>query len=149
MREQKKPKLDRSIQVAAEKRPTADSALTVAPLDYKPLWKFEHLDLGGDWGWSKADRACLENVLEHLRSYETMTWREIERKTTKHGSQSHPIETHRVCKEARDRLCAIKLDDRPELYSLRIGGRPRVWGYRKGRVLHIVWWDPTHSVYPV
>ena len=34
------------------------------------------------------------------------------------------------------------------LISLRVTGKKRIWGVRDGSVLHLLWWDPQHEVYP-
>jgi hypothetical protein len=29
-----------------------------------------------------------------------------------------------------------------------MGARERLWGFRRGSVFHVVWWDPDHKVCP-
>lgn len=148
-REGKKPKFDPALRPSDRKEPVFDTALIGGAYPHKPLWKFARLDLDGNWGWSQIDKDGLLRVLERLRAFESMTWREIEEKKTKHGPQCHPMEITSVTKEARDRLSEIQLTEAPQLYSLRCTGGERIWGYRLGRVFHIVWWDPDHTVCPV
>lgn len=73
-----------------------------------------------------------------------MTWTEIERSPGNHDYDG----TDGLCREATKRFEELGLDDR-EPYQLRIGGKPRIWGFREGRVFKILWWDPNHSVYQV
>jgi hypothetical protein len=72
-----------------------------------------------------------------------MTWAEIER--TGH----HHYLTHGVAANALARLTEIRLDDASDLlYSLRLSGKRRIIGLRKGREFCPVWWDPEHEVCP-
>jgi hypothetical protein len=50
--------------------------------------------------------------------------------------------------EAQRRLVAIAQDDIDDLFSLHLGGKPRVWGVRDGSVLRLLWWDPEHEICP-
>jgi len=116
------------------------------PDNYKnlnPSWHLSSLDLDGPW----CPRANLTAVhiwstlYPRLCCFETMQWREIEG-----ASGSHPVQVSDLEKRARDRLVDIQQDDIDELFSLRIGGKERVWGIRDFNVLKILWWDPHHEV---
>lgn len=72
-----------------------------------------------------------------------MTWAEIE------GDKNHFMPVGKVSKDAKQRLREIGLDDRDTLFSFRLSGKQRLWGYREEAVLYILWWDPEHTVYPV
>ena len=85
----------------------------------------------------------IRKVLERLRSFESMTWREIDGPTGSHG-----VGLTSLCAAAQKRLVTIKQDDAEELFSLRVEGAARVWGIRDGHVLRILWWDPRHEVCP-
>lgn len=88
------------------------------------------------------DASCIRRVMGSLKSYETMTWSEIE------GRRNHFIKLSDCVKEARDRLQELQHDDVDELFSLRITGAERVFGIREMSVLSILWWDPGHQVCP-
>jgi hypothetical protein len=50
-----------------------------------------------------------------------------------------------LCKQARERPEARRLNDIDELLSIRLSGTERVWGiFRKG-VLQLLWWDPKQT----
>lgn len=108
-----------------------------------PVWAFRVVDLDGPWGWSRIDGPALATVLTRLKLYESMVWGQIDGPTG-----SHSVEIERLCKAAQDRLMDIQQDDASSLYSLRIAGKPRVWGILDGHVLRILWWDPEHEVCP-
>ncbi len=109
------------------------------------------IDFEGYWGWNNVNKIDMFKVIhDKLKSFESMTWSEIERKLTNKGSQqNHFMPVSKICREAKNRLKEINLDDRDTLYSLRFSGTERLWGIREGEVLYIIWWDHNHSVYPV
>lgn len=109
----------------------------------RPLWAFRFLDCDCPWCWNSLAGDALADVMAHLASYESMTWAEIEQR-----SGSHFVSTADLIKEARARLVEIKQDDVESLFSLRVGGKGRIWGLRNEYVLRILWWDADHKVCP-
>ncbi len=117
----------------------------------KPVWQIGRIDHSGKWGWKSIGQERWEQiVLPHLANRETMTWAEIEMPSggKKSGTNSHSIPCNKLCKEARKRLQKLNLDDIDELFSLRVGGKVRIWGIRRGRVFQILWFDFEHEVCP-
>ena len=103
------------------------------------------MDMEGDWSWDGAVRDHMKKIWQRLRNYESMTWKEIDAMES-----NHFCDLERICKEARERLLAIRLDDEAEsLYQLEIGGNERLFGVRHGREFMALWWDPLHTVCPV
>ena len=49
--------------------------------------------------------------------------------------------------EAQDRLNTIGYSDRDEIYSLRLEGTIRVYGFREMNYLDIIWIDLNHEIY--
>ena len=60
----------------------------------------------------------------------------------------HPVNQDGMAKAAHDRLITIHKDDCDELWSLRVQGKPRIWAIPSENVMHVLWWDPEHEVYP-
>ena len=113
----------------------------------RPAWRFSELDMAGPWGWHSVNCDEFQNILIQLAStYERLTWHEI---IHNDNTGSHEIPTKECCKDARDRLIDIHLDDHDTLFSMRITKTKRLWGIREGRVLRVLWWDPEHTVYPM
>jgi hypothetical protein len=108
-----------------------------------PAWHFKVLDLYGPYCPTKMTKDTLKEVKKKLGEFEGMTWQEIER-----NGKNHFVSTANLAKEARQRLREIEQDDLEQLYSLRLSGKERVYGIREANILRILWWDPTHSVYP-
>ena len=105
-------------------------------------WRFSGCDRGGPFSWVIGEDQKYREVIEKLHEYEDKTWAQILE------TGSHPIEVHKICKEARDRLVEIERDDIDELMSFRLTGPNRVWCDKKGHVMRILWWDAEHKVYP-
>lgn len=63
-------------------------------------------------------------------------------------SKHHAITIDKLCKEARQRLEELKLDDLDSLFSLRLDGTLRVFGIRNQNYLRIVWVDQDHEICP-
>ena len=80
--------------------------------------------------------------MEKLHLFETMEETDMRR------GGSHPVEIDQLCKEARDRLAVIELDDLDALMSFRLTGPSRVWCRMDGSVMMVLWWDPRHAVCP-
>lgn len=89
-------------------------------------------------------------VLPKLTDFESMTWNLIVQAT--HGRRNktkhHNVRIEKLCTKARQRLDELNLCTYSELYSLRLSGKERIWGIRKGHNFHIIWYDPLHEVCP-
>jgi len=134
----KKPRLGvPSPQVKKEPR------VGVTPGAGKPSWLFQAMDLEGPWSCKRVGRDELLNIREHLASFESMTWTEIQQ-----PAKSHFVETDRIIRDAFKRLQEIKQDDTDQLFSLRISAQCRLWGIRDGDTFKILWWDPKHEICP-
>ena len=103
------------------------------------------MEMASPFGWREIEPEKLIEVRAKLRDFESMTWYEI---LVASKSRNHTVTIESLCKEARDRLEEIGQGDLEELVSLRLSGPERVWGIRTGNVLHVLWWDPEHAVYP-
>lgn len=106
-------------------------------------WNTEEVDLDGEYGWSKVElKALFNEIIPKLQQYESMTWGEVE------GAESHFVDVDNCSRKAQKRLGEIDLDDLEQLFSLRIGGKKRIFGWRRESVFYVLWWDPVHRVFP-
>lgn len=148
----KRPNFNAICAEAKAKKPrVAPDNFSASIKTQKPSWQIAIMDFEGDWGWHKVNPEQFKSIQEKLKSFESMTWGEIEKKRIKGGSQqNHTMSPTKICKEAYNRLVEIQLDDIDSLYSLRLSGVNRLWGIRRENgVFKILWWDPEHSIYPV
>ena len=51
-------------------------------------------------------------------------------------------------REAKQRLIAIRQDDRDGLWRFGLTGKERVWGIRDDDMFFALWWDPCHKICP-
>jgi len=115
--------------------------------DHEKLsWQIRTLDFEGSWGWGDMDAKTLKYVHGKLAQFETMTWAEVNHPNT----GCHPIKIKDLCSEAQKRLADIKVVEfEEELFSLHLSGKERLWGIRDHHLFQILWWDPSHEVYPI
>lgn len=133
----KKPKF--AVAPQPEKKPKfQDPCIEGQPL----AWRFSGADRGGPFGWAIQPDAKFREIMEKLHEFEAKNWNDII------NTGSHPIAVKDICKDARDRLAAIKRDDVDELMSFRLTGPNRVWCIQAGNIMRALWWDPEHKICP-
>lgn len=107
------------------------------------VWRFSLVDKEGPFGWKSMSNEKYLDILTRMGNFEGMSLDEIGR------GGSHAIPWDGLSKKAQDRLKEIKQDDIEELFSLRMGGKERIFCIRAGRnCLKVLWWDPDHKVCP-
>ncbi len=118
----------------------------VSSNEQNPSWRIARLDLVDPFGWHTVDGADeLHKIRQKLKEFEEKTWNEI---LVKEKKRNHTVSVSDICPEALKRLQALNLDDLEEVVSLRLSGAERIWGFRAGPVMTLLWWDPTHRVCP-
>lgn len=95
--------------------------------------------------------AFLEKIYPKLKIYEENTWDEIRQYSHRRGhdsvSNNHNVSIQNLSKEAQDRLVELGYSDRSEIYSLRLEGKIRIYGFREMNFLDIIWVDLEHEIY--
>ena len=109
------------------------------------VWRFSEVDRGGDWPPSEIGGQALGGLLEKMASYESMTIGEVFCPGSEHGKK-YAVDS--LPPSTRKRLGEIERDDETEIARLRCGGKPRLYGFLREHVFHVVWWDAEHSVFP-
>lgn len=119
-------------------------------------WTIDDADRSGAWTWGIdrdwGESAWSTNLHPKLKEFEKLTWAEIESHTYgnegKRHRSHHAMSTDKVCDEAQARLLELERD--PEtLFRFRFGNLPRLWGVRVVEKFEVIWYDPTHQIYPV
>ena len=105
-------------------------------------WQFSLMDLSGPFSFSLVACDDWSLILSKMRSWETMTWNEIE------GRRDHSINIDSLSDTAKKRLAEIQLDDIDEVFSLHIDGKKRLFGIRDRNIFKVLWWDREHQVCP-
>lgn len=97
-----------------------------------------------DWGddvWA----AEIEPKLDH---WSELTWGEIDAFASGTGHKMHHgMDVDDITEEAQLRL--VELDKYTDtIFRFRLGGRPRLWGFRYLADFDVIWFDPEHEIYP-
>ncbi|HEX3609256.1 MAG TPA: hypothetical protein VHU14_06275 [Solirubrobacterales bacterium] len=146
----KKPKVqtDAAVQAATRK---AKATPPASSQDETPIFCFRYADRATKeaWQFRPSDKEA-SKLVDFLCDITGATWREIEGMTSgghrKHHAQELKGITRKAKKDAERRKLAERFGD--ELFRFRLGSKRRLWGFRKARTFHVVWWDPNHKVYP-
>lgn len=94
----------------------------------------------------------IEKIYPKLLQFEKITWDEIRQQSHRSGnekkSNNHNIDIDKLSPLAQERLKTLKFDDRDKIYSLRLEGKIRIFGFKELNYLDIIWIDLKHEVCP-
>lgn len=116
-------------------------------------WAADAADVLESWSWGVARQWTQSDwdntILPKLKNFEELTWAEVDALSSDSGHKMHHgMPTSSICEEAIGRLWTIeKYQD--DMFRFRLGNLPRLWGFKQGSVFQILWYDPTHQIYPV
>ncbi len=115
-------------------------------------WDNNFADLDGVWSWGiKRDwgeHNWKNTLMPFLSEMEKLYWCDIKTQTASGHKKHHSMDLDSIVKEAQERLVEIKQDDNDKLFRFRISGTKRLWGVIHGPRFYILWYDPTHQIYP-
>lgn len=108
-------------------------------------WRVGDAEVEGPWPWVALTADDALRVHAFLSEMEKLTWDEASRG----GAPRIKLERLRDAPPTpRSRLEEMRRDDVDALVNLRLSGRERIWGVRRGNACHLLWWDPRHEVWP-
>ena len=107
-------------------------------------WFLAIFDKAAVWHDGSYCEVTFRTVASHMKSYEGMTWGQIENRRR----YNHPVSKDKLVRKARQRLTVINMDDIDELWRFRFGSKLRIWGIRDRHVFKVLWWDPQHRICP-
>ncbi len=116
-------------------------------------WSCDDPDLEGIWSWGVERQWSPEvwnsQIEPQLVEFSHLTWGEVDAFSSDSGHKMHHnMNVDDICDEAQLRLLDIeKYQD--TIFRFRLGNLPRLWGFRILDEFTVVWYDPTHQVYPV
>tara|TARA_R110002124_G_scaffold149220_1_gene315010 strand:- start:148910 stop:149386 length:477 start_codon:yes stop_codon:yes gene_type:complete len=108
-----------------------------------------HHDKDGEWGWeSICGHTFLKDLFDKIyNDYSSMKYSELI--DPKKNSHAVSFDAKGLHKNAIKRLSDLKLIDHfDELITIRVTGKKRLWCLHNEHVLHMLWWDPDHKIYP-
>lgn len=110
--------------------------------DKSPAWAFSRCDTG-QWSFTKEaiEDFFWNEILPFLQNMERRTWSDIFRNAAK---QNHLIDAASLNLVAQKRLAELHIEEEA-IYSLRLQGTHRLYGYMDGSTFVILWFDPNHG----
>ena len=108
--------------------------------DWSPSWSFSRCDFEHE-KWSLKLSNIYEEIIPKLISFEQRKWSDI----ISDKKRNHWIDCADFSKEAQKRLEERKIYY-DELFSLRLTGTLRLFGYIENGIYYIIWYDPDHEI---
>lgn len=110
-----------------------------------PVWNVASCDIDAEGSWSFHKERLRDEfwdvIFPRLREFVRMTWSDIFVSSSK---QNHGIDPRGLNKCARDRLFDLRIEAE-SIYSLRLGGGLRLYGFLVGATYNILWYDNDHG----
>ncbi|MBN1458760.1 MAG: hypothetical protein JXA57_04435 [Armatimonadetes bacterium] len=119
---------------------------TSRPTEEHIAWRFELICREPCYGWDTLTADDHKTLNEHLATFESMTVNQL------FNNSGYPCKTyakpHDIPDETARKRFLEQYDDQDEIHRLRCSGTKRVYGFRQGNIFMILWWDPTHIIWP-
>lgn len=115
-------------------------------------WCGDYADKDDAWSWG-VDREWSEEdwdeiILPKLGAWSKQTWGEIDKASSDSGHKMHhDMDCDAIREEAQYRLIEIE-QHADVIFRFRLGNKKRLWGFRVLEEFNIIWYDPTHEIYP-
>jgi hypothetical protein len=116
-------------------------------------WTADIADVQDVWSWGVNRQWTQQDwdqiILPKLHEWAKLTWGEIDQPSSSSGHKMHHnMNSDSICEEAQYRM--VEIDRYSEvIFRFRLGNKRRLWGYRNVNTFEILWFDPTHQIYPV
>lgn len=131
------------VEVSGEKTPNTEKSPD-SFYSQKPVWAFIRAVQDEQSEWTISCSKFIRDVIPKLKSWESMTWRDIFKQTHDDSkSSNHFINKSDLTDEGLKNLPNYYDDEC--LFSLRINNKERLIGYLEGNVFYILWFDQEHK----
>ena len=110
--------------------------------NWRPSWNFSKCDLEHH-KWSLKKSNMFSEIIPKLISFEQRNWGDI----VSDKKHNHWIECEKLSKPAQNRLIELKIYYE-SLFSLRLTGTLRLFGYIENGIFYIIWYDSNHEICP-
>lgn len=119
-------------------------------LSQNPVWSFKRMDTTHPRWSIRLCEFLYDNIIIKLKDLEGLTWQEIMSASggRSSGTNSHFEDVADLCKEARDRMLELHMEDEDRVFSLRLTALERLYGILEGGTFFIIWYDAKHEIYP-
>jgi hypothetical protein len=118
-------------------------------------WEYKNPDIEGVWRWGIERKQLNDDFSEistFLNSLTSNKWFEVLSFTTGGENRhycNHYQEITTIDHDAIKRWKDIGLEEYDTAFRFRLSSKKRIWGYKQKGIFYLVWWDPTHEIYPV
>ncbi|MEU4388919.1 hypothetical protein [Promicromonospora sp. NPDC023805] len=141
---------DKSPQIADPRIPPAKVARSLdvdqdEVLRRRVVWRFGDLDHEWDFSLNAITPEHLTDLLRRLGHFETMQVGQLLSQGAAVGTRYQVAEMR---PEIQARLLELERDDEDSVVRLACGGKPRLYGFLREHVFHVLWWDPEHLICP-
>lgn len=110
--------------------------------DWNPSWSFSRCDFDHEF-WSLNNSDIINDIIPKLSNFEKLKWKEI----IQDKEHNHWIYSNKLIKAAQDRINE-KNWCYDQLFSLRLGGKMRLFGHIENGIYYIIWYDENHEICP-
>jgi hypothetical protein len=109
-------------------------------------WRLGSFDFDHPKCWCDEESSTvLRELASKMKWLERYTWGELPGLSIHNHDWEDPSESW--AEASVQRLAELNLDDQSGWYQLHLDARGRLFGFRSGSVLNLVWWDRDHEVY--
>lgn len=122
---------------------------------YEMQWSDHKKDVKGKWSWgierNWGDETWSVLIEPFLKTCESKKWQELMEEITGNRDshkKHHYYDIDQICKEAQERILELEMDDNDRIFRFRLGNLKRLYGFTYNHVFVLIWYDPTHKVYP-
>jgi hypothetical protein len=129
----------------------AKAAAPASSQQDRPHFCFRYADRATKEAWVfKPGEDHAPALVQFICEMAQLSWGEIEAQKAGQHKRHHSQDISSLQSAAQADITKRKLSERfnETMFRFRLTGEQRLWGFRRGRVFHIVWWDPDHKVYP-
>ena len=120
-------------------------------LTQNPVWSFRRMDTTHPRWSIRSCKSLYDSIFLKLKALEGLTWQDIMSASggRSSGTNSHFEDVADLCKEARDRMLELHMEDEDRVFSLRLTSLERLYGILENGIFFIIWYDTKHEIYPV
>lgn len=106
-------------------------------------WSFTLFDPDIEFPSGNVDESFC-GIATKFKDTERRTWSDI----MNSQDRDHPIDAEQLAGFAQQRLIDLRFEEYDPLWSIRFTSKCRLWGFKDGNILNVIWLDPNHEICP-
>ncbi len=114
----------------------------------RPVFSFEYYDYDHPEFSAESIKTCKEfyRLIDELRKISVFTWGQMQ--STQHTFHAHEVDWEKTAVPSGFRNRHGQEPQTYPAYQFKAYKEFRVFGFHRRGVFHIVWFDPSHKIYP-